>query len=101
MGMGGGRGQAALEAKSPQTYLNSNVHRPRCRNRPGGLEPEAEHPSGVREEGRGPLSVQRATPRARQLPLPAWLWKVQPPRAPRPTFCPHSMPSPHGHLTAS
>lgn len=23
------------------------------------------------------------------------------PRAPQPTFCPRSMPSPHGHLTAS
>lgn len=50
-------GVRKLSQPKPQTYLNSNVHRPRCRNRPGRLEPEAEHPARARG-GCGPLSVQ-------------------------------------------
>lgn len=40
-----------------QAHLNSNLHPAPCRNRPGRLEPEAEHSARARG-GRGPLPVQ-------------------------------------------
>lgn len=59
-GRGGPEQRAGSEAHETkaQAHLNQNLHPAPCRNRPGGLEPEAEHSARARR-GRGPLSVQR------------------------------------------
>lgn len=95
--MGGGAGSGSSRAKAPD-YLNSNV-RPRCRNRPGGLEPEAEHPARA-PGGRGPLSVQRV--QRQGLVNSSASVAVEGPASPAPLahLLPFSMPSPHGHLTS-